>query len=160
MAKSIASLFPLMRDNKESNSTAYGGVQAGSCSKRPLHSLPYGVTNCWVFFPLRQGGTPKEKLKEGRGEEKNKLIWGESRMVLMLHFVVSLQIEPKGSTALFIATADLGIATKFSTACTPGGRVLGADVIRLSVKKQSDSEFNQRQNSCLEHLQQCFFLYH
>lgn len=123
MARSIASLFPLMRDNKQSNSTAYGGVQAGSCSKRPLHSLPYGVTNC-CFFPLRQGGTPKEKLKKGRGTKK-KLIWGESQIVLMSHFVVSLQIEPEGSAALFMVSADLGIATKFSTARTLEGRSFG-----------------------------------
>lgn len=44
--KNSASLFSLMRDNKQSNSTTYGGVQAGRCSKWPCHSLPYGVTNC------------------------------------------------------------------------------------------------------------------
>lgn len=52
-------------------------------------------------------------------------------MVLMLYFVVSLQTEPKGSAALFIVSADLGMATKFSTARTLEGRVLGVDVIRF-----------------------------
>lgn len=43
-----------MRDNKRANSTTYGGVQAGRCSKQPRRSLPYGVTNCCFFHCDRE----------------------------------------------------------------------------------------------------------
>lgn len=61
--KNSASLFSLMRDSKQSNSTAYGGVQAGRCSKRPCHSLPYGVTNC-CFFTVTGRYTKRDGWKE------------------------------------------------------------------------------------------------
>lgn len=77
-SKNSASLFSLMRDNKQANSTAYGWVQAGRCSKRPCRSLPYGVTNCDVFFfsfCMRQRGAPKELVKGRKTQAQN---WGKS----------------------------------------------------------------------------------
>lgn len=65
--KNSALLFSLRRDNKQSDSTAYGGVQAGRCSKRPLHSLPYGVTNC-CFFTATGRYTKRDV---GKGENTN-----------------------------------------------------------------------------------------
>lgn len=44
----------------------------------------------------------------------------------MSHFVVSLQIEPEGSAALFMVSADSGEpAAKFSTARTLEGSSFG-----------------------------------
>lgn len=135
---------PLMRDNKQSNSTAYGGVQAGRCSKRPLRSLPYGVTNCCFFFGflfffsrLRQGGAPKEKLKRGRKKNGSGAKVG---IVLMSHFVFSLQIEPEGSAALLMVLADSGerpLNLARRTLLRAG--VLGVDVIGLREHVQSES---------------------
>lgn len=65
--KNSASLFSLMRDNKQSNSTTYGGVQAGRCSKQPCHSLPYGVTNC-CFSAVTERYTKGDGWKEQNRE--------------------------------------------------------------------------------------------
>lgn len=83
--KNGALLFSLMSDNKQSSSTAYGGVQAGRCSKQPRHSLPYGVTNC-CFFLLQQRGTQKGSVERRKTEIQN---GGKSLIVLMSHFVVA-----------------------------------------------------------------------
>lgn len=127
-----------------------GAVQSG------LSILCHMVSLIAVFFSTATGRYTKREVEEGEREEKKKLIWGESRIVLMLLFVVSLQIEPEGSAALFMVSADLGIATKFSTAHTLEGRNLGVDVIRLSEKTQPDSEFTRRQKTAAsKQRQQC-----
>lgn len=58
--KHTALLFSLMRDNKYTNSTAYGGVQAGRCSKQPLF-YHHMVSLIGV---LSQRGAPKETVKQ------------------------------------------------------------------------------------------------
>lgn len=74
-----------------------GGAQSG------LSFLCHMVSLIAVFS-LRQGGTPKEMFERRKTQTKN---WGKSLIVLMLHFVVSLQIEPEGSTVLFMVSGDL-----------------------------------------------------
>lgn len=90
-----------------------GGVQSGL-------SILCHMVSLIAVFSLRQGGTPKEKLKRG-GETQN---WGESLIVLMLHFAVSLQIEPEGSVVLFMVSADLWNAANLSTLSSLEGRNL------------------------------------
>lgn len=89
-----------------------GGVQSGL-------SILCHMVSLIAVFSLRQGGTPKEKLKRGGGQN-----WGESLIVLMLHFVVSLQIEPEGSAVLFMVSADLWNAANLSTLSSLEGRNL------------------------------------
>lgn len=74
-----------------------GGVQSGL-------SILCHMVSLIAVFSLRQGGTPKEMLERGKTQTQN---WGKSLIVLMSHFVVLLQTEPKGSTVPFMVSGDL-----------------------------------------------------
>lgn len=155
--KQSIAFLPLMRDNKQSNSTAYGGVQAGRCSKRPLRSLPYGVTNCCFFggFFLRcdrevhqkrswKGGGEKKKTDLGR---KWELFWC---CILWLASKLSLKgARPFSWYRLIRGNRPLNLARRALLRAA----VLGVDVIRLEEDIRSESRVtpedrNHRQQRC------------
>lgn len=100
-----------------------GGVQSGLSVL--CHMVSLIAVFLGVFFYAATGRCTKREVEKGEGKKKNGS-GAKVGIVLMSHFVVSLQIEPEGSAVLFMVSADSGEpAAKFSMARTLEGSSFG-----------------------------------
>lgn len=95
-----------------------GGVQSGLSVL--CHMVSLIAVFLGGFFLAATGRCTKREVE--KGEEKKNGSGAKVGIVLMSHFVVSLQIEPEGSAVLFMVSADSGEPdAKFSMARTLEG---------------------------------------